>query len=199
MSHISHGRHDPNICVTWLIHICILARATRLVLARVGASWLTHAYVNAARETRSDIFGCVVFCGYHAWWCRAAYGMGCRWEAWLIHTCKMTHSYVPYELFIFATWLIHMCEISHSYVQYDSFKCATFLIHTYRHIFINICRVMSHGIWYGLQVRCVTHWMCNTTHSYMRHDSFICATWLIHMCDMTHSYVRHDSFICATW
>jgi len=38
----------------------------------------------------------------------------------------------------------------------------------------------------------------------VRHDSFICATWLIHMCNMTHSYVRqthscvrHDSFICA--
>jgi len=24
-------------------------------------------------------------------------------------------------------------------------------------------------------------------------------TWLIHMCDMTHSYVWHDSFICVTW
>jgi len=29
----------------------------------------------------------------------------------------------------------------------------------------------------------------------MRHDSFICETWLIHMWDMTHSYVRHVSFI----
>jgi len=37
------------------------------------------------------------------------------------------------------------------------------------------------------------------THSYVRHDSFICVTWLIHMCDMTHSYVWHDSFICVTW
>ena len=43
---------------------------------------------------------------------------------------------------------------------------------------------------------------CEITHSYMRHDSFICVTWLIHMCvtllihicDMTHSYVWHDSF-----
>jgi len=34
---------------------------------------------------------------------------------------------------------------------------------------------------------------------YVRHDSFICATWLIHTCNMTHSYVRHDSFIRATW
>ena len=31
------------------------------------------------------------------------------------------------------------------------------------------------------------------------HDSFVCATWLIHMCDVNHSYVRHDSFTCATW
>jgi len=27
------------------------------------------------------------------------------------------------------------------------------------------------------------------------YDWFICVTWLIHMCDMTHSYVWHDSFI----
>jgi len=41
--------------------------------------------------------------------------------------------------------------------------------------------------------------MWDMTHSYVRHDSFICETWLIHMWDMTHSYVRHDSFICETW
>jgi len=41
--------------------------------------------------------------------------------------------------------------------------------------------------------------LCDMTHSYVRHDSFICATWLILMCDMTHSYERHDSCICTTW
>jgi len=41
--------------------------------------------------------------------------------------------------------------------------------------------------------------MCDMTHSYVRHDSFICVTWLIHMCDMTRSYMWHVSFICATW
>jgi len=65
--------------------------------------------------------------------------------------------------------------------------------------------------------------MCDMPHSYLRHDSFICMPWLLHittgvqggsqksrgfaqfhsqvflwliyMCDMTHSYVWHDSFI----
>jgi len=54
--------------------------------------------------------------------------------------------------------------------------------------------------------------MCDMTHSYVRHDLFMCVTspcllsvtWLlyicrlIHMCDMTHSYVWHDPFTCVT-
>jgi len=53
---------------------------------------------------------------------------------------------------------------------------------------------------------------CDMTHSYVRHDSLNCETWLIdswdmaapcvtcliHMCDMTHSYVWYDAFICLT-
>jgi len=46
-------------------------------------------------------------------------------------------------------------------------------------------------------VRYIIH-MCDMTHSYVWHDSFICVTWLIHMCDMTHSYVWHASFI-SVW
>ena len=41
--------------------------------------------------------------------------------------------------------------------------------------------------------------MCDMTHLYVRHDSFICVTWLIHRCGMTHSHVRQDSFLCVTW
>jgi len=53
-------------------------------------------------------------------------------------------------------------------------------------------------------------YICDMTHLYMRHDSYICATWLEKIeCiratwlqktnDVTHVYVRHDAFICATW
>jgi len=31
------------------------------------------------------------------------------------------------------------------------------------------------------------------------HDPFTCVTWHIPMCDTTHSYVCHDSFIRETW
>jgi len=43
----------------------------------------------------------------------------------------------------------------------------------------------------------VTMW--DVTHSCVGHDSFLCGTWLVTMWDVTHSYVGHDSFICGTW
>jgi len=39
----------------------------------------------------------------------------------------------------------------------------------------------------------------DVTHSYMRRNSFIHKTRLIHIWDMTHSYMRHDSFIYEMW
>jgi len=40
--------------------------------------------------------------------------------------------------------------------------------------------------------------MWDMTHSYVRHDSFISVTWLIHMCEETGSHVWHDFSICVT-
>ena len=52
--------------------------------------------------------------------------------------------------------------------------------------------------------------MCDMTHSYVWHDSFLCATWLIRVCHTTHPYVWYDSLMrnvpitirspgCVTW
>ena len=41
--------------------------------------------------------------------------------------------------------------------------------------------------------------MCDWTHSYVWHDSFICVTRLIYTCDTTHSYVWHDSSTRVKW
>ena len=43
-----------------------------------------------------------------------------------------------------------------------------------------------------ISVACLIH-VCDMTHSYVWHVSFMCATWLIHMYDTTHSRVRPDS------
>jgi len=95
---------------------------------------------------------------------------------------------------------------------YTPRQCVTYLLWIHR----------SHSIchWYdAFNVSHIALAMCDMTHSYVWHDSFICVTWLIHMshsichwydafnvshialamCDMTHSYVWHDSFICVPW
>jgi len=41
--------------------------------------------------------------------------------------------------------------------------------------------------------------MCDVTHWWVGHDSSICGTWLIYMCSMTNSYVWHGSIIFVTW
>jgi len=70
------------------------------------------------------------------------------------------------------TWLIHMCDVTR---------------------LIDVCDMTrSAGLIY----------VCDITHAYVWHDSFIFVTWLIHMCDMTDSAEilgRHNSFICVKW
>jgi len=115
----------------------------------------------------------------------------------------MTHSY--------GTWLIHirhdsiMWDMPHLYgtwlipMGHDSF--GTWLIHMGHESFI--CDMThSRGTWlihvgHDSEKRpCNSeHPLCEVTHAYVCHDSFISVPWLIHKCAMTHSYVCHDSCI----
>jgi len=161
------------------------------------------------------------------------------------HSCKTKDSYyrtsdssciVWHESFICVTWLNETCDVTHSYMWYDTF-CGSYS-HRYK------TKDSSCIVWQNWFI-CVT-WlnetcdvtrsraptrtsvrqqtppaMCDMTHSYMWHASFLrvlwlsswwisswflpsclqenglllhCVTWLIHVCDMNHSYVWHDSF-----
>jgi len=163
---------------------------------------------------------------------------------WLIHVCDVTHSHMSnltseekrqngtaymsavwHDSFMCVWWLIHVWDVTHSYVWHDSCICVTCVNHgsdmTHSHM-----RKLTRGDetvcnWYGIYVCSVT-WLI---HSYVRHASIMCVTWLIHMCDVTHedetawklirveclqcdtihshvwndscSYVWHDSFVCV--
>jgi len=49
--------------------------------------------------------------------------------------------------------------------------------------------------WPNTKQACVIH-MCGMTHSYVRHDSFICVIYRTCACDNFHSHLRHGSSIC---
>ena len=99
---------------------------------------------------------------------------------------------------ICVTWLIHTWDMTHSCVWHDSH------------------RISSKEPWFA---NFVMMYLCEITYLYLRHDSFTCVIWCMHLCDMpstpsseprcacsmimqlcdmTYSYVWHDSFICVT-
>jgi len=110
-----------------------------------------------------------------------------RFVTRLIQTCDMTHSDVRHDSFRYVTWsfisvtcLIQLCDMTHKY--------ATGLI--------QICFMTR---WSGVDCRCV---------AWVRHDSFVCATSLIHETPYslrcaTWLTQKYDTYIyislCATW
>jgi len=100
------------------------------------------------------------------------------------YSAKMTYNFIEptnrsHPIPRSASWLVHLCDVTHSY---HSFIWAVWRICT--------CD-MTH--WFYAWDALGSDVLCRA----LRHDSFICATWLIHMTPsvITPSYVQHDSFI----
>jgi len=123
-----------------------------------------------------------------------------------------------HESFTCATWHTCMCRknllhfYTHSYVPHDPFTSVTRTPHTQSS---KSLYDMTH--WYVSHIY-VTRRLCTQLSESLWHDSFICATWHIHMCDAnsswhtpagerdagaslcyepTHFYLWHDAYICG--
>jgi len=165
------------------MHICDLGVAR----APMSVTWLFHMCGMAYSCVWRDSFMCVT---------------------WLIYMCDMTHPYVWHVWFIYM-WFgfgvcTHMCGMTHSYVWHDTFIRVTCLIHMWFGFGVRkyVCDKTHVYLWHGsrmwhasstcgLDLRCAP--MCDMTHSYVKHDTFTCVTWLIRVCDMIDPYVWHVS------
>jgi len=119
-------------------------------------------------------------------------------------TCLLSRAHVWHASVECMTWLMHVWD--------NTIICETWLIYTWDNTFIRDKPQLN--AWHDSS-------MCETTHSYVRHDSLphlnaypyssltntlanctrigSLEKWLTPMWDMTHSYVRPDSFKGATW
>jgi len=108
---------------------------------------------------------------------------------WLIDRGNITHSLVCPDSFIHETWRIHVRGMTHAYV-----------IGTGQSQMLYVCLYACCITWL-IHMWDMTHLMCDMTHSYVI-GTGRSQTWHLNVCllyCMTHSYVRHDSFICETW
>ena len=79
-------------------------------------------------------------------------------------------------------------DMSHSHVWHNSVVRATWLIH--------MCDTTHSYVRHDSVYRRIH--ICDVTYAFEWHDSTVRVTWF-HMCVMTHSYVWNDLFIHATW
>ena len=123
-----------------------------------------------------------------------------------LYSCVMAHmchgAYINFLLIyiLMAQILIYICAMTHLHLCHDSW--APILMCHGTHV---IQSRVTHCVWVSesLRLLCLNSNRADFLNTWIereidavRHDSFICVTWPIHVCDMTHSYV---SFISMTW
>jgi len=156
MRDMTHSRmwHDPSMC-DMTQDSCI-----RVNCSLMRVTWLLHACDMTSSCVWHDSFMHVT---------------------WPTHMFYMTHDSCirVNDSFMRVTWLLHVCDMTHSCVCHDAFMCVT--------------RLMTWGLAY-------TRWIHSTSFQNAWHDSFV------HTCNGSvrvtrriHALMRYDSFMCATW
>jgi len=169
----SYMWHDSIICVKWLIHICDM----------------THSYVwcdSFIYGTRLNRICNMTHC------CVGTMSLSSLRPlkmavcvTWLIRMYDMTHLYQWHDSFMCVTWLIAVRA-----------QCLGSILNLLKgqpkwHKIVSLCGIYKCDMTYHMPN--MTRWSVGT----MCWLS-IGPTWLIHMCDVTHSYVWHDSFLYLT-
>ena len=104
----------------------------------------------------------------------------------LVYMRDMTHAYVWHDADMCVTWLICMCEMMRSYARHDSFMCIKWLIHM--RDMTQSCAQSRHNPRPSVAVCCsVCYGVCCSA----------CCRVLQCIYKRTHSYVWHDSVLCA--
>jgi len=168
----SYVRHVSFIRVTCLIRTSDMTHSNLWQDLLISVIWPVHV--------SHDAFMCVTLTRWYV----SHDSFICA--LWLIHVCDMNHWYLSHD----------MCDVKHWFMRRESFICATSLVRM-RHM-------TSSCMWHAsfmyvtwlILTCCMIHW-------YMWHGSpplwHIHNAPPVHTSDMTHFYVRHDSFLCATW
>jgi len=184
----SYVLHNWCIRAAWLVCMCSVAHS---IVCHDSFVRMKRC-VCTCDITHSDVWYDSFRCHLNVW--RDSF----RCVAWLICMCDMTPC---------VTCVEQMETSASAASKYDSFQnlkfmCVTSLVFIYMKWLIRICGRTRLYVWdesFVWSKTILKPGIKNMTHSYVRHDSFICAAWLIHIWGMTHLCVRHDSFIYGAW
>ena len=195
----SHVRHDSFTRVTWLIqtsHSCvhnkytIMWHDTLIHTCHLIHMWhVTHMHMCHSHSYMSHSFICVTL---YVWF-HMCYFTCVTSYVWL-HTCDF------------------ICVISYVWFHMCDFICVI------SYVWFHTCFTVA-GVWLTRMSHVWDIQMCDMTHSFVWHDSFICVwltrmshVWINHVTHrMSHgpqylsgnhiwlAYAWHDSFIRVTW
>jgi len=153
--------------------------------------WISHATrMNESCHTYEWIMSRVwMRCVCTAYACKVRNAPVFESPAWMSHVTRMNESCHTYEWVMAHKW-ISAVFVFESYIWRNHVTHMKESRHTYEW-------VMSHT-WMSrcpcAQSVCVT-WLIHVRDaSFIWYTCTICVSWLIHSCDTTHSYVWHDSF-----